>query len=64
MNERIKEVTFITKKLEASFEVLQEGTFEDQELHRFIERARKDLLENPLKAGTRVPHDLIPKEYV
>ena len=64
MNERIKEVTFANTKLKESFETLREGTFEDKELYKFIERAKKDLLENPLKAGVRVPERLIPKEYV
>ena len=64
MNERIKEVVFANINLKESFESLQEGSFEDKELYKYIERAKKDLFENPLKAGVRIPERLIPQEYI
>lgn len=64
ISERIKEVTFITTQLKASFELLESGTFEDKRLFKYINRAREDLLQNPLKAGTRVKEELIPKDYI
>lgn len=63
MNERIKEVAFVNKKLESSYLSLKEGKFEDREIFEFINRAKEDLLQDPL-CGIRVPVRLIPKEYV
>ena len=62
MVEKAKEVTFATQKLKEIFEALQEGTFEDKELYKFINRAKEDLMKEPL-CGVRVPTRLIPKEY-
>src|SRR3989344_2065043 len=62
MNEKIKEVAFIDKEKESSFNDLKEGKFEDKELYKFISRAKQDLLNNPL-CGIRVKESLIPKEY-
>ncbi len=61
--DRIQEVAFASKKLEADFLELKEGKFEDQEIFRFIERAREDLLKDPL-CGIRIPSRLIPQEYI
>ena len=63
MVEKAKEVTFVTQELKKTFEVLQEGTFEDKELYKFINRAKEDLIKEPL-CGTRIPTRLIPKEYI
>ena len=62
MVEKVKEVTFVTQELKKTFESLQEGAFEDKELYRFINRAKEDLVKEPL-CGTRIPTRLIPKEY-
>ena len=64
MNERIREVAFIDKNTENSFEALKEGTFEDRELYKNIEKAKRDLVENTLRAGIRIKEKLIPKDYV
>lgn len=61
--EKIKEVAFINKELEKSYDVLKAGDFEDKELYKFITRAKEDLLKEPL-SGVRVPSRLIPKEYI
>ena len=61
MVEKVKEVTFVTQELKKTFESLQEGAFEDKELYRFINRAKEDLVKEPLY-GTRIPTRLIPKE--
>jgi hypothetical protein len=63
MNEKIKEVTFISQKVKDSYESLKDGKFEDRELFGFLTRAKEDLLNNPL-CGTRIPERLIPKEYI
>lgn len=63
MNEKIKEVAFIDKEKEESFNNLKEGKFEDKELYKFISRAKDNLLNNPL-CGIRVKESLIPREYI
>ncbi len=62
MVDKVKEVTFVTLELKKTFESLQEGAFEDKELYKFINRAKEDLMNEPL-CGTRIPTRLIPKEY-
>jgi hypothetical protein len=64
MNDKSNYVAFVDKKLEEAFNTLKEGHFEDKQLYKFIERAKQDLLENPLKAGVRIQRKLIPQEYV
>jgi len=56
-------VAFIDEKLESSFEELEEGKFEDKTLHKFIERAIRDIKENPL-CGIKIPKKLWPKTYI
>ena len=56
-------VEFIDKKTEASFEKLKTGKHEEKQLYEFIERAKKDLRNNP-QGYTRIPNRLIPKEYI
>lgn len=63
MNERIKEVAFADKRLAEAYKKLQEGKFEDKELHSSIARAMEELRKNPL-CGDRVPKQQIPKEYL
>ena len=56
-------VTFATRKLEASFEILETGHFADKKLFAFFDRAIKDLKKEPL-CGTNVQKRLWPKEYI
>lgn len=56
-------VAFRDKKLESSFEALQQGRFEDRKLYCFIQRAIADLKTNP-GCGVKIPRRLWPKEYV
>ena len=56
-------VTFINKKLETNFESLKKGQFQDKQLYEFINRAIKDLKNNPMCA-TKLSKKLWPKEYV
>jgi len=59
---KASEVTFITNNLKEAYQELEDGKFEDKELFKFINRAKADLLENPL-CGIHVPNRLIPEEY-
>lgn len=63
MNERIKAIAFFSKAVENSYLALADGKFEDKELYNYITRAKKDIEENPLRAGIRIPERLIPIEY-
>lgn len=56
-------VAFVTKELKADFNLLEEGKFEDKQLHTFIQRAIDDLKQNPT-CGTKIPKDRWPKEYI
>ena len=56
-------VTFGEKKIEEDFELLKEGKFQDKQLFNFIERAIKDMKENPA-CGTKLPKHLWPKVYI
>lgn len=56
-------VAFISQKVKLEFEKLEEGKFEDKQLHTFIQRAIQDLKNNPA-CGTKVPKNLWPGEYV
>ncbi len=60
--EREVEVQFWDEKLFAEFEKLKEGTGEDKEQYKFIDRALDDLKRDP-QCGIPVPKRLIPKEY-
>ncbi len=56
-------VTFVNKDKEKSFESLKSGKFEDKKLYKFINRAIKDLKQNPT-FGIKIPKKLWPKEYI
>ena len=60
---KIKEVTFVNRKLEEDYLALKDGKFEDRELFRFLTRAKEDVLKDPL-CGIRVPARLIPQVYL
>ncbi len=52
------EIQFSNKKVEEAF-----GKLTDKNLKRFLERAFKDIMENPF-CGVQIPKRLIPKEYI
>jgi len=56
-------VTFCGKKLEKDLESLKQGKFQDKQLNEFIERAIRDIKENP-NCGTKIRKKVWPKEYV
>jgi len=56
-------VTFGEKKIEQEFELLKEGKFQDKQLYAFVERAIKDMKNNPT-CGIKVPKRLWPKLYI
>ena len=56
-------VTFGEKKIEEEFEVLKEGKFQDKQLYEFIDRAIKDIKNNP-SCGIKIPKRLWPKIYI
>ncbi|HLD81206.1 MAG TPA: type II toxin-antitoxin system RelE/ParE family toxin [archaeon] len=56
-------MAFASEALKKSFDQLKSGTFEDRKLTAFLERAIRDLKEDPL-CGVRIPSRLWPKEYV
>ncbi len=56
-------MTFGEKKVEQEFEVLKEGKFQDRQLYDFIDRAIKDLKNNPT-CGIKLPNRLWPKNYI
>ena len=56
-------VAFADVKLEREFETLKEGKFQDKRLYQFIERAIKDMKNNPA-CGIKIPKRLWPKTYV
>ena len=63
MRDKINNVTFIDKKTENLFGELKSGKYEDKQLFDFINRAIKDLKENPA-CGIHIPKRLWPKEYL
>ena len=52
------DVQFANKKVEDAFDKLT-----DRNLKRFLERALKDIEDNPF-CGVQIPKRLIPKEYI
>ena len=62
-DDRIKKVVFIDGQVYKSFLELKSGKFEEKELASYIERAIKDLKENPL-IGIKIQSKLWPKEYI
>ena len=63
IDNRVKSVGFADEKLRGAFLELKAGKFEEKELATFIERAIRDLKENPL-VGVAVSRRLWPIEYV
>ena len=63
MNNKPIYVAFGDKKIENEFESLNAGKFEDKQLYDFINRAIKDLKQNP-NCGIKIPKNLWPKEYI
>ena len=63
MNNKPKYVIFRDKKLEATFEDLKTGKFQDKKLYEFIDRAIKDIKKDPTCA-TKIPKKLWPKTYI
>lgn len=61
--DKILRVAFIDTALKKSFEGLETGKYEHQQLLKFLKRAIKDLKKNPF-CGVRVASKLWPKEYV
>ena len=62
-NNKITYVAFGDKRLEKEFEILKEGKFQDKQLYHFIERAIKDLKQDPA-CGIKIPKRLWPKKYL
>jgi len=58
----MNDVTFISKKVKANYELLNKGKFEDKQLYNFIQRAIDDLKKNSI-CGTKIPKRLWPKAY-
>lgn len=56
-------IQFVNEKVSKAFEKLSEGNFEEKELKRHIERAFRDICQNPF-CGIQIPKNLIPKEYL
>ncbi len=56
-------VSFCEKKIENSYESLKQGKFQDKQLYKFIERAIKDLKQNPA-CSIKIPKKLWPKDYL
>ncbi|MDD5086180.1 MAG: type II toxin-antitoxin system RelE/ParE family toxin [Candidatus Nanoarchaeia archaeon] len=63
MNEKQIYVIFGSKKLESSFESLKKGKFQDKQLYDSIEKAIKNLKNNP-SCGIKIPKKLWPKIYM
>lgn len=55
-------VRFSDEQLQKTFEKLLEGTGEEKELHRQLERAFEDIERNAF-CGIQIPKKLIPEEY-
>ena len=56
-------VKFVDENLQETFEALQTGKTEDQELYQWLERAFNDMEANAF-CGIQIPKKLIPKEYL
>ncbi len=62
MSEKEITVQFWDEKLYSEFQELKDGTGEDKERRKFIDRALDDLKQNPA-CGIKILSKLIPKEY-
>ncbi len=60
---RVKSVGFIDESTREAFFKLKNGKFEEKELASFIERAIRDLKENPF-VGVKIPQKLWPADYI
>jgi len=56
-------VHFVDLELKKSFEKLKESKTESKQLYQWLNRAFKDLQENPF-CGVQIQKRLIPKKYV
>ncbi|MBI5148914.1 type II toxin-antitoxin system YoeB family toxin [Candidatus Pacearchaeota archaeon] len=56
-------IQFVNEKVQKAFEKLAEGSYEEKELRKFIERAFNDICKDPF-CGIQIPKKLIPQEYV
>ena len=63
MNGKQIYVIFCSKKLESSFESLKKEKFQDKKLYDSIEKAIKNLKNNP-SCGTKIPKKLWSKIYI
>lgn len=57
------EVRFVNESLKDAFNKLSNGSFEEKQLKKFIERAFKDIMENSF-CGIQIPKKLIPLDYI
>jgi len=62
MSDKPTYAAFGEKKLEESYELLQEGKFEDKKLYEFITRAMTDLKIH--NCGIKIPKQVWPKIYI
>lgn len=63
MPDRPKEARFADAKLKAEFDRIKEGTGDEQETHKLIQRAIDKLEQDPF-IGERVQKHLIPQVYI
>jgi len=56
-------VTFADKNIEDDFELLKKGKFQDQQLYKFIERAKQDL-KTRQSCRVKIQKRLWPKVYI
>lgn len=56
-------VAFGENKLEKVFELLKEGKFQDKQLYEFIEKAIKDMKNDPT-CGIKIQKKIWPKKYI
>ena len=62
-NGRKISVRIADPKLYEDLQKLKEGTFQQKQLYKFIDRATDDLKENPF-CGIKIPKRLWPRSYV
>jgi len=56
-------IQFVNQKVQKAFEKLSLGNYEEKELKKYIERAFRDIQENPF-CGIQIPKRLIPQDYI
>lgn len=62
-NDREISVRIADPKLYEDLQKLKEGTFEEKQLYKFIDRATDDLKKNPF-CGIKIPRRLWPRSYI